>query len=132
MIILYLQMKFKLKKGKYYVGDPCYPFNKSWSKILTETDYFKDEEGMRKLGIYAGGTHFGDGIYLDNEDHEYYVDSGMLGIMDVSKLKLDNTILTASGLGYRIIDFKEDFEIEFDVNNKRGNFKFGNVEIDTE
>ena len=63
----------KLKKGKYYVGDPCYIFGKSWDKVLNDTDYFDNGEIVKVFSkdCIVGGTAYGDGIYTDNFGREY-------------------------------------------------------------
>lgn len=122
----------KLKKGKYYVGDPCYIFKENWIKVLHDTHYFDDGEIVKVFNedCIAGGTAFSDGMYLDNYNREYYVDAGLLGVLPVSLLLIDN-LYTVEEIekaeGMHIIEFKNDFEVSID----NGIFKFDTIIIDT-
>jgi hypothetical protein len=122
----------KLKKGKYYVGDPCYIFGKSWSEVLEKTDYFNSGEIQLLFGkkCIAGGTAYGDGTYKDNYGREYWVDAGLIGIMPVSLLSIDkeyNVLKINKEKGMHIVEFNEDFEVSID----NGVFKFGDIIINT-
>ena len=92
----------KLKKGKYYVGDPCYIFGKSWDKVLNDTDYFDNGEIVKVFSkdCIVGGTAYGDGIYTDNFGREYNVDAGLIGVLPVSLISIDK-IYTIKYLGIR-------------------------------
>lgn len=122
----------KLKKGEYYVGDPSYIFGKNWVKVLEDTDYFDNEEIVNVFGevCVAGGTAYGDGTYTDNFGRKYDVDSGLIGILPVALISIDNKY-TISQIkedeGMHIIEFKEDFKVYID----EGIFKFGDIIIDT-
>lgn len=119
----------KLPKGKYYVGDPCYIFGESWSDVLAETDFF-DAETLRGKPVCAGGTAYGDGLYEDNCGREYWVDSGMIGILPVSLLRIDKKKTLKeikASEGMHIIEFTEETEVACD----NGVFRFGNIVIDT-
>jgi|GEM_PF-5554744 len=41
----------------FYVGDPCYLFDKSWLKILKDTDYFKKESSDYLMVNTDDGFH---------------------------------------------------------------------------
>ncbi len=122
----------KLKKGKYYVGDPCYIFGKSWDKVLNDTDYFDNGEIVKVFSkdCIVGGTAYGDGIYTDNFGREYNVDAGLIGVLPVSLISIDK-IYTIKQIekhkGMHIIDFKEAFEVSI----SGGIFEFGDIKIDT-
>lgn len=122
--------KIQFKKGKYYIGDPCYVFEKSWSDVLHKTDYFRENKLFGKT-ICGGGTVHGDGIYQDGEARDYGVDAGLIAILPISLLKIDNkeTVesVNKSDLMH-IIHFKEDFEAWCE----NGKFQFGHIEIDTD
>lgn len=122
----------KLKKGKYYIGDPCYIFGDSWIDVLEKTNYFDNGEILKLYGkkCAAGNTAYGDGTYRDNYGREYGVDAGLIGIMPVSLLSIDKEY-TISKInkekGMHIVEFKEDFEVSIN----KGIFTFGDIIIDT-
>ena len=70
---------------------------------------------------FAGGTRYGDGRFYDNENREYGVDAGLIGIMPFSACDGD------SMKGGNVVKFTEPFEVS--VNN--GVFNFGDVVINT-
>jgi hypothetical protein len=122
-------MKTTLKKGVYFIGDPCYMFDGSWGKILEGTDYFQAENQIiNKKKVFCDGTAYGDGCYFDQDGNEYGVDAGLLGALPISLLKVDNkyTKDELSRLG-RIVKFDADFDCESD----KGVFDFGHIHIDT-
>ncbi|EQC1535559.1 hypothetical protein ACY1J9_001390 [Clostridium botulinum] len=116
------------KKGKYYIGDPCYVVekHKDWLKLLEDTDYFKEKDQFYKgYSILGGGTAYGDGgVYEDNEGREYSVDAGLIGIIPIEAI--DKECKSIEWLG-NIIDFDDDFTVEIE----NGIFKFGDIVIDT-
>ncbi len=122
----------KLKKGLYYVGDPCYIFDKSWDLVLEETNYFENTENLLFGEKFAGGgTAHGDGSYFDNLGNEYYVDAGLIACLPVSLLEIDKVYTIEDiqkGEGFHIIKFKEDFEVYCDS----GYFEFGHIFIETD
>lgn len=127
----------KLKKGKYYIGDPCYVFDKSWERVLQETSYFEDPADDDSLftifgkKMVCGGTAYGDGEYLDNFGRKYAVDAGLIACMPVSLLKIDNKITVKQAEKdelLHIVFMEHDFECS--VSN--GIFQFGNIIINTE
>lgn len=116
-----------LKKGKYYIGDPCYVFNKSWIKVLKETDFFENTI-LFGYDIIGGGTSHGDGTYYDNFLNEYYVDAGLIACLPVELLKIDNVINeNDEPEGYIIYEFEKDFKCEI----YNGDFFFGKFFIST-
>jgi len=119
----------KMQRGAYYVGDPCYLFDQSWGDVLNETSFFS-KNTFRGEGVAAESTAHGDGVYKDNEGKEYWVDSGMLGILPISLAKIDNKLREGrvlTGGSAHIVKF----DTEFDVEINSGVFKFGHLEIDT-
>ena len=122
----------KLKKGTYYVGDPCYIFSKSWSEVLNSTYYFNDNEIVKIFGkdCIAGGTAYGDGTYFDNFGRKYWVDAGLIGVLPISLINKDKKVTlkkVKESDGMHIIEFSEDFEVSI----SGGIFNFGNVVINT-
>jgi hypothetical protein len=69
--------------GKHYLGDPCYSFDKSWSQVLDDSEFF--EKPYKKYGLTAVGfgTAYGDGEYSDQFGNKYPVDAGMIGLVQV-------------------------------------------------
>jgi len=115
------------KKGKYYIGDPCYAVEKQddWAKLLEKTNFFRNEKQKYKgYPIFAGATTYGDGVYEDNEGRTYFVDAGLIGIMPIECI--DKKCCNVENLG-NIIDFEDDFNVSIED----GVFKFGNILINT-
>jgi hypothetical protein len=123
----------EMAKGTYYIGDPGYVFDKSWTKVLDLTDDFEKNDGVFTIDGetgYAGSTAYGDGTYIDNHRRRYFVDSGLLSILPVSFLDIDEVFTRESVKKFRgahLITFKEDFVCDIDD----GVFTFGDIVIDT-
>ena len=134
-----MTIKHKFPAGKYYIGDPCYAVkNGNWSDVIRDTGCFGIEidelmsdgkvfrwnDGKwiyRGKFCFASGTTYGDGSYSDNENREYGVDAGLIGIMPIEVCDGD------SMSGGNIVVFDNEFEVwEHD-----GIFHFGNIIIDT-
>lgn len=119
----------KLKKGTYYVGDPSYIFNDSWDVIIHETDYFEISEIFGE-DCCVGDTAYGDGTYCDNFGRKYNVDSGLIGILPISLINIDNEITIEEiekSYDMHIIEFNDDFEVSI----SNGIFEFDDIIIDT-
>lgn len=122
-----------MKPGTYYIGDPCYIFNQSWSEILKDHNYFNNESNIFNIKGYecaVGSTAYGDGSYYDNDGNMYYVDAGLIGILPIEIVNIDKcytleTIRKSTGM--YIKEFENDFSV--DINN--GVFVFGDTVIDT-
>lgn len=122
----------KLRKGTYYVGDPCYIFSESWSEVLNATNYFNDDNIVKIFGkeCIAGGTAYGDGSYFDNFGRKYWVDAGLIGALPISLINKDKNVTlkkVKASEGMHIIEFTEDFEVSI----SNGVFNFGNIIINT-
>ena len=119
------------KSGLYFIGDPCYLFDKSWDNVLDQTGYFdKDikDQRINGLEVAAGSTAYGDGEYTDNDGHTYSVDAGLIGILPIELTKLDNKYDLAYLKSFgRIVNFGKDFEVDIEG----GTFLFGDIFIDT-
>lgn len=62
---MYLSCKFK--KGKYYIGDPCYAVDRhdDWIDLLNQTKYFmNDNQSYNGYPVLAGSTAYGDGVFI--------------------------------------------------------------------
>jgi hypothetical protein len=124
-------MKSKMKAGIYYIGDPCYLFDKSWGKILDENNHLDDgEHEIFGKKIFTGETAYGDGTYTDNYGNAYWVDAGLLSIIPVSLIMKDckeTAKSIAESDGMHIVKFEEDFECSVE----NGVFQFGDIVINT-
>ena len=75
--------------GTYWLGDPCYSIpDHEWLEWLRAADCSNEDRLLRaslKDGNYAVGvsTAHGDGQYSDQYSRVYYVDSGMIGLVNV-------------------------------------------------
>lgn len=121
-----------MKKGEYYIGDPCYVFDKSWDKVLEETNMFADgEHTLLGETVFGGGTAHGDGYYFDNYGRGYGVDAGLIAIIPASLLDKDKKIdrkRMKKNCGYaHMVEMKEDFLCFL----KNGVFRFGDITINT-
>jgi hypothetical protein len=107
--------------GTYYVGDPCYVFNNnsgSRDKISEISDCF-DIPHIEFKGkpIIAFGTKFGDGTY-----NGFSVDSGLIGIVDISLIEEGSTFFKEKfNRRKHIVTFDKPFDFEWDD----GNFHIG-------
>ena len=111
--------------GTYYVGDPCYCFNRdTWLLLGNQTDWFhKTPIGkLGKVPMLAFGTAYGDGEYPDNAGRRYPVDSGLIGLVPEALIDADY-----SDCGHLIV-FDKPFDCE---ENGPGCMRFGNIIIDT-
>ena len=126
-------MEHIFSAGRYYVGDPCYVItDEAWDKVLRETGCFGyesfsgiDENYYHLNGkmCWANSTAYGDGTYLDNNNHEYWVDAGLLGVIPAEAI---DEAPDFRG-GFAFIDFPKPFTVEY----KDGTFRFGNIIIPT-
>ncbi len=117
------------KAGKYYIGDPCYIFEKSWSDVC-DSVIFKYEDEYKGKPLLIGSTSYGDGTYTDDQNRKYWVDSGTIGILPISFLKVDKkeTIKSINkSEGMHIVEFENDFTASIE----NGIFMFGDIKIDT-
>jgi hypothetical protein len=87
--------------GKYVLGDPCYVVPDSdWINLLDSCDYFEQPIGnIQGRQILAFSTAYGDGTYQDNQQHEYLVDSGHIGLVP-----FDYAVNLLPGFG-RVVEF---------------------------
>lgn len=127
--------------GMYWIGDLCYVLEyDEWDELMTitrparllqATTMPKCRKGLEEViaelrGFKIGycGTAYGDGVYMDEEQNLYPVDSGSIGIIPIEHVKVTDKILE---LG-RIIKMPKTFSIE----NQNGRLKFGDVIIETD
>lgn len=115
--------KYQIPPGKYFLGDPCYCFDKSWRNILNETDYLSEpllnESG--EIILLAFNTKYGDGNYSDEHGNSYPVDAGVIGLTEASLIERE---LKDCGIFVESIGDTECFEED-------GVLHFGEFVIDT-
>ena len=118
-------MTVKLKAGAYYIGDPCYIFDKSWGDILDITDYFQYESNtINGMECFIHSTSYGDGIYYDNFGKAYAVDAGVIGCLPIDCIIIDNKSSVKEIEEDSLMHIKV-FEKDFECSYKDGRFYIG-------
>jgi hypothetical protein len=114
--------------GKYWLADPCYVIrdNQDWWKVC---DSFSDDKKNTSVKLDNGCHVFAfnvsnDGTYYDQENTEYFVDSGTIGLVSV---EYNPDYSTTRGNG-RMVEFKEETVCFLEDNY----LKFGEIIIDLE
>lgn len=125
---------FTLPAGKWWIGDPCYPFpndgpkSDEWDRVLGATGCFESPHcDLGEIQVWAGSTKYGDGTYSGSDGNSYPVDAGLLGIMPestVDYLGNDKEWLAKCG---KFKTFDEPFKVVF----YQGCFQFGDTIIHT-
>lgn len=74
---------YKIKPGKYYLGDPCYAElkNHTWMDVLDNSDFLESACIFEDGAIVAFRTMYGDGTYLGTTGFGYSVDAGLIGLV---------------------------------------------------
>jgi hypothetical protein len=108
---------------KYVVGDLCNALNSDdWQ------DYCFQE--VLPEGAFSFHTATGDGTYLDQENREYGVDSGTIGILPLDKVSDMEKLRTA--LKYKIVQVLDIPAVsEADCYEEDGVITLGPVIINT-
>jgi len=108
-----------LPAGRYVIGDLCYRDQDDWDQMIEtyQPGKVKNLSDGRKYVVLK--TKWGDGSYSDQDNKEYWVDSGTIGILHYDG-NLDG------GMG-RTFDFSSDFQ----VYESNGVLHFGAICIDT-
>ena len=125
----------KMPAGTYYVGDPCYVFDKEWDDVLASTGCLglelENERHFEYKGrpIGACSTAHGDGTYNDQKMRSYPVDAGIIGAVSIDLIK-EEKMLDAKRLGH-IVEFKEPFEILYNQEDE-GTISIGDIDIVTD
>lgn len=108
--------------GRYYLGDPCYCFDKSWHDLLDTCDTFNQPIG--KVGtrsILGFRTAYGDGLFTGSDGRQYGVDAGLIGLVPHGAQERRPVKLS------RTITFKEETLCK----NEFGKMTFGDIVINT-
>jgi hypothetical protein len=127
------QKSIVLPAGKYYIGDPCYIFNDNWDEVLDQTKYFEGGGVFEVFGqkVVGGSTNYGDGMYYDNFGRGYAVDAGLIAIVPVALLLVDNVETVDSVIesdNMHIVEFEKPFVASY---IDGGSYQFGEIEIET-
>lgn len=134
-----------LPAGRYWVGDPCYAFNREapvpggrqeWHAWLDETWNRYDPLGhntrllfdgeIAGARIVAASTMYGDGCYSDQEGRSYDVDAGLLGVVPEDAAVLNGEDVSRL---MHLVDFPEPFHVSF--SDDHGTIKIGHLRIRT-
>lgn len=129
-----------MKTGVYYIGDLCYVLGDVWDEICDwmypkggSSDSWRQGEyelsDGRRIANYR--TKWGDGVYKSNIDTDYMVDSGTIGCIDTSNLKLSiDELIQLQKLG-ALVEFRGNFLTHGCDYKNDGIIRFGHVEIST-
>lgn len=125
-----------LPAGIYYVGDLCYVVDDNeWREYCDRS--FPNGDNDEVVGVFQAssgvsyamfGTMHGDGVYVDNYNNEYPVDSGSIGCIPVSEVwnALDDPNIKRLG---NVVTFTEPFKVSYDF--ETGLISIGNIDIMT-
>ena len=129
--------KYKLKKGWYLVGDPCYIIRDEWDKILEKTNCFNKHMGGKftiedakknKHDIVVFPTH-GDGGHIGNDGFEYGVDSGTLAIIPHSyQFVTEGICIGVLQMCLRCCNVRR-YEKDFYCSQSKSHITFGTLKI---
>ena len=104
---------FLLKKGTYYLGDPCYVIpNSDWDRFI---DQLGSDQSLFKFDgfeCYVSSTKYGDGEYPDNFGNYYTVDAGIIGAIPIQLVENPDNVDYG-----KIVQMQEDFVCNFDGNS---------------
>ena len=112
-----------LPAGVYFIGDPMYVLDKDeWHDMV----YLSESIYEPELHFWHHKTDVGDGVYYDQEDHRYFVDSASIGVVPISMFTKDTKDVSSKKIGL-VYEFKNDFTCDYDD----GVFKIDDIVIDT-
>ena len=117
----------RLPAGVYFIGDPmCVLDGELWHDDV----YMKQEIYDKGLCIWTHKTHWGDGVYYDQYENKYGVDSASIGAVHIDQCIPEKLgYMHTDGLhGYGIL---YHFDKDFDCSWTDGVFCIGHFEIDT-
>jgi hypothetical protein len=125
-----------MPEGTYYVGDLCYVFDDdSWTEIcdlqFASIQHCLDGAFVLKDGTRFANvsTHYGDGVYADQDGYTYGVDSGSIGCVLWSVVekyrRYDDAHLLSMA---RKVEFTKPFQIN---GTPDGMINIGHIDIYT-
>ena len=106
-------MNETLKSGKYFLGDPVSVLPSKftdgiWGNLY---NYEMGKFYINDTHFCVHNTHYGDGIYSDTRNRKYNVNSGVIGLVDISLIE---NIELCHNNGH-IYDFKNTINFYYDV-----------------
>lgn len=115
--------------GIYYIGDFCYILkDQDYQKIVCSFEYDEQAYQYKKFLFCFNGTTYGDGLYQDQYGNKYGVDSGTIGIINITtKTMLKEANKLVKDKLANVVTFDKPFH----VSCCNGLFEFGNIVIDT-
>lgn len=115
--------------GTYYIGDFCYILNeKDYDEIVCSFQYDEQPYQYKKFLFCFNGTSYGDGLYKDQYGNKYGVDSGTIGIINITtKTMLKEANKLVKDKLANVVTFEKPFQ----VCCNSGIFEFGHICIDT-
>ena len=116
--------KIILPAGVYYIGDPLYVLDKNewFDRVYSSVNIYDPDKR-----IWHHKTDGGDGVFYDQYDNEYGVDSASIGVVHVDTM-VKRTTRKVSG---EELGAMHKFENEFMCEYEDGVFTIGHVVIDT-
>lgn len=114
-----------LPPGRYWFGDLCYVLDETYRDVFGGQGYSEGHYCKGGQHFLVAGTAWGDGTYHDNEDNEYCVDAGILGIVSADLIEKDDS-------GGRFIESKTDVQCKFGGGRFRVDWdKWESISVDT-
>jgi hypothetical protein len=127
--------------GEYFLGDPCYALGHRWDDVLA-LHWAEDttcNDGSCKPFYRLDGhdvvefhTMHGDGGYYDQYGHEYYVDSGTLGLVPVELIDFEKSTREYLDRCGQIVTFTEPAGCFTAGRGGDGKLRFGEYIINTD
>ena len=115
----------RLPAGIYFIGDPmCVLDKETWRDDV----YMKQEIYDRGLCIWKYKTYWGDGVYYDQYDNKYGVDSASIGAVHIDQVVPDKLFYVYEKCAYGTL---YHFDKDFDCVWEDGVFRIGHFEINT-
>ena len=130
------------QKGTYYIGDPTFiiPNQKTeyiWGTILQKSQVFIDYLIYNGYKFICGNTG-GPGMYRDQFDNIYGIDSGCLSVMPI---KMVQSIINDNEYFKNLVEYSTNnqnkltliktFENDFEILYSNGSFKIDSHVINT-
>jgi len=123
----------RVQAGTYVLGDPCYAVpHELWDDLLRSCGYFIDSpvgtvtKDGAQYHILGFGTKWGDGVYLDQRGAQYPVDAGLIGLVPVGLVDIEQ--VKAQGLHLVVFDKP----VLCSRNDDTGVLTFGSYRIETD
>lgn len=94
------------KPGKYFIGDPSSVlFDKYYTGIWGDQyGYSCGKFNINGFDMIIHHTHYGDGVYNDTQNRQYYIDSGAIGLIPFELFKDNPDVVLKDGHIFEFID----------------------------